>query len=123
MRSRPVVVLHVRLEHTVKLAVERRPAGGRGTRREGSLSSARRSSSPRAHGCSDGPDALRTQHLVEGCRELGVVVVDQEADAATPSWSSQTRLRAAWAIQPLSGVAVAPSRRTTRFPTSITNRP
>ncbi len=37
-----------------------------------------------AYGCADRPDALGAEHLVEGRRKLGVVVVDQEPDWLRP---------------------------------------
>jgi hypothetical protein len=72
--------------------------------------------------CTDDPDALRAEHLVEGGRELGGPVPDEELDALVALMRSLARFLACWTTQTPVGRSVIPVPNTLRVSSSMKNR-
>jgi hypothetical protein len=123
VRPVPVVMGGVLDQHRpqVPLPENQHPVGALGTRcaypplRE--RVRARRPGRDFDHAC-----AVAGHDVIEGPRELGVPVADQEPKPAGRSPRSIRRLRACWTAHAPSGLAVTPRTCTSRVPTSITKK-
>ena len=73
----------------------------------------------RPHRGAEDPDALRAEHLVDGCGELRVPVPDEEAQRGRPVVNLLMRLRACWVTHSPVGCAVTPATCTIRVCSSM----
>ncbi len=107
MRPMPVVMARIDIKHVLELAAAEDeqpvealatdaadPALGVGVRVR------------RLDGCADHRDPFSLEDVIEAAAELGVAIVDEEAERLPVSSSVISRLRACWATQALFGFAV-----------------
>jgi len=69
----------------------------------------------------DHTDALGTEHRVNGARELGVVVADEELQRLSRSGSENTTFLACWVVDAPSGFSLRPASCTRRVESPINN--